>query len=439
MSGTKAFTILLSTVFLGSFLTTAVSALAATQEQIVYSFCSVSGCPDGGTPWFAGVTVDSLGNLYGTTLDGGTNGEGTVFELSPSSNGTWTQTVLYSFCSISECVDGAVPGGGVILDAQGNLYGTTGGGGSAGSDCGSLGCGTVFELTPGMNGTWTERVLHSFNGKDGYDPFSPLVFDKTGNLYGTTSSDGRYNGGTAFELIKGENGTWKTKVLHNFHDNGPDGSAPQGALILDAAGNLYGTTFLGGTGNCGCGTVFQLTLGKKGIWTEKVLHSFAWGDGANPDAGVVLDHKGNLYGTTLKGGGHYGCFASGCGTVFELVRGKQGVWKRKLLHTFKNDGADGCKPYAPVIFDESGNLYGTTAFGGPLGCNGSSYGSGTVFQLVPFANGKWAETVLYSFKNDGTDGQQPLGGLSLDAKGSLFGTTYLGGTNLDGIVFKIRP
>src|SRR5579859_4731237 len=145
------------------FLTTAVPAFAASQEQIVYSFCPVSGCPDGAYPWFSGVTFDSIGNMYGTTSSGGAQGYGTVFELMPGSNGTWSETVLYSFCSVSGCADGAEPGGGVIVDRAGNLYGTTGGGGTYGSDCGGVGCGTVFELMPDANGIWTEKVLYSFS------------------------------------------------------------------------------------------------------------------------------------------------------------------------------------------------------------------------------------------------------------------------------------
>jgi len=221
------------------------------------------------------------------------------------------EEVLHSF---GKGTDGRFPEAGLIIDSKGNLYGTTGGGGA-------YSYGTVFELTPKAGGRWTEKVLHSFNynGKDGVDPYAGLIFDTAGSLYGTTSGGGAYSYGTVFELTPKASGGWTEKVLHSFNENGNDGYNPQQAsLILDAAGNLYGTTPFGGPlGGCsglGCGTVFELTPKAGGLWTEKVLHSFNDNgtDGYDPWAGLILDTAGHLYGTTYFGG------ASGGGTVFEI-------------------------------------------------------------------------------------------------------------------------
>jgi uncharacterized repeat protein (TIGR03803 family) len=272
---------------------------------VLYSFCSWTNCTDGRQPQ-AGLIFDAAGNLYGTTAFGGyyglQTGYGTLFELTPAGGGSWTEQVVHNFNH--DFTDGDEPYAGLIVDAAGNLYGTTSGGGT-------IGYGTVFELTPTGGGTWTE-VLHSFgDGTDGLYPWAGLIFDAAGNLYGTTSEGGTYDGGTVFELTPAAGGGWTEKVLHSF-GNGNDGAYPHYAgLIFDAAGNLYGTTSGGGT--YGGGTVFELTPAGGGSWTETVLHSFGNGtDGAEPYAGLVFDAVGNLYGTTL-GGGTYNY-----GTVFEL-------------------------------------------------------------------------------------------------------------------------
>ncbi|MGA2904008.1 MAG: choice-of-anchor tandem repeat GloVer-containing protein [Candidatus Korobacteraceae bacterium] len=238
------------------------STWAATREwneKVLHSFNN-NGV-DGAEP-YAGLIFDAAGNLYGTTGNGGVNAGGTVLELTPAGGGNWAETVLYSFCSQTNCTDGANPSASLIFDAAGNLYSTTDAGGTYGD-------GTVFELTPTAGGGWTEQVLHSFNnnGTDGAYPYAGLIFDATGNLYGTTLNGGTYQCvdegcGTVFELTPTAGGGWTEQVLHNF-GNGTDGFWPYAGLILDAAGNLYGTTQLGGTGgNCGgygCGTVFELT------------------------------------------------------------------------------------------------------------------------------------------------------------------------------------
>jgi uncharacterized repeat protein (TIGR03803 family) len=352
-------------------------------EKVLYRFCSASNCTDGANP-IAGLIFDSAGNLYGTTSAGGQpncGGCGTVFELTPGADGKWTEKVLYRFCSASNCTDGAIPYGGLIFDSAGNLYGTTNGGGSLSGNCPQQGCGTVFEVTPGADGKWTEKVLHNFT----------------------------------------------------FGSQAYDGSTPEfGSLIFDKAGHLYGTTFYGG--RCiypgGCGTVFQLTHHAKGGWTERVIYSFqADGrDGYAPYSGLILDAAGNLYGTTYGGGRSSNLRCLGCGTVFQLTPGAHGRWKEKVLHSF--NGNDGSGPAGSLIFDAAGNLYGNTNHGG-------AYDRGTVFRLNPKANGNWTETI-YSFKT-GNDGDYPDAGLIFDSAGDLYGTTYGGGTHDGGIVYEIRP
>jgi uncharacterized repeat protein (TIGR03803 family) len=221
-------------------------------ENVLYRFCSVSGCADGSYPE-AGLTLDAAGNLYGTTSAGGPGGVfgGFVFELIPGKNGKWTETLLYTFCSISNCTDGAFPLAGLIFDSAGNLYGTTAVGGD--SSCGVRGCGTVFRLAPGGNGHWTENVLHSFHGgTDGAGPYDAVIFDAAASLYGTTISDS-HNMGTVFKLGQ-VNGQWINTVLFNFKSW--KGSYPYDGVTFDGVGNLYGTT-AGGGANSG-GTVFEI-------------------------------------------------------------------------------------------------------------------------------------------------------------------------------------
>jgi len=323
--------------------------------------------------------------------------------------------------------DGSAPVGGVIFDSAGNLYGTTAGGGN--SCFGGVGCGTVFELSP-KGGAWTETVLYRFNsGTDGAYPLAGMIFDRAGNLYGTTEFDGTYGCGAVFELSPTGGGNWAEKVLYNFANSATDGCAPQAGLILDAAGNLYGTTTFGGNLSCytyraGCGTVFELIPQTGGIWTEKVLHFFTGKDGAEPYyAGVVFDGAGNLYGTTFAGG------SRGFGTVFELTPKSHGHWVEKVLHTF-NLGKDGVQPWSGLCIDAAGNLYGTTYAGG-------SSGYGTIFEVSPHGK-NWTEKVIHAFSNNGTDGYQPEGNsLILDRAGNLYGTTTWGGAV--GAAFELTP
>lgn len=307
---------------------------------------SLAGTPDAEDP-YAGLTRDKAGNFYGTTLYGGTmGGFGTVFKLRPGGK----ETVLYSFAGTP---DGEDPRSVLLRDASGNLYGTTQYGGTNG------GFGTVFELS--AKGKLT--LLHSFAGTpDGEDPYAGLLRDKAGNFYGTTQYGGTNGGfGTIFKLsAKG-----KLTLLHSFAGT-PDGVNPLAGLLRDAAGNLYGTTYYGGS-NGGFGTVFKLS--PKGKLT--LLHSFAgMPDGQNPYARLIRDPAGNFYGTTFYGG------TFGYGTVFKL----NPTGKLTIMHSF-NPSPDGSHPIAGLILDKAGNLYGTTSDGGDLNCGFS--GCGTVFKITP--------------------------------------------------------
>ena len=373
---------------------------AAQTFTEIYPFNTTSDLADGGYPE-AGVAVDANGNLYGTAFFGGTgagcdiyfNGCGVVYQVAPGG----TETVLHSF---GGALDGWNPTANLVLDAKGNLYGTTPYGGAYGN-------GSVFEV----NAAGQETILHSFaGGSDGARPNAGLTWDSSGNLYGTTQYGGNgcssnaHGCGTVFEISSAAQET----VLYAFAD-GIDGASPLSGVALDSAGNIYGTTWLGGTYNFG--TVFEIDHGGG----ERVLYSFAGGnDGANPIGGLVFDLAGNLYGITPAGG------ADTCGVIFEVdVAGDE-----EVIYTFTG-GLDGADPYATLIVDASGNLYGTTPAGG-VG------GAGTVFE---FSGGSL--NVLYGFS--GTyDGSTPMGSLARDAAGNLYGTAVQGGTNGWGDVFEIQ-
>jgi uncharacterized repeat protein (TIGR03803 family) len=383
-------------------------ALAQT-TAVLHSF-SNNG-KDGYNPW-ANLVFDSSGNLYGTTAFGGASSCGTAFELSPLAGGGWTEKILRAFNN----TDGCSPYGGLVLDAAGNLYGTT-------RDGGNYGNGTAYELTPSAGG-WTEKVLHSFqaNGTDGYGPTDTLILDPSGSLYGTTAAGGTHAGGTIFKLTPTISGGWSEKVLYNLAPG--TGNYPTAGVVFDSFGNLFGTTQVGGTYNYG--TVFELKP-TPGGWAEKTLHHFNQDgvDGFFPTAGVILDASGNLYGTTPSGG------RSDQGIVFELSPTPGGTWIEKFLHSFTDTTSDGGAPFGGLVLDASGNLYGTTNGGGLSN-------DGIVFELTPVSGGGWNETVLLNFNGSG-DGQQPYAGLIFDASGSLFGTAVSGGPHGAGTVFEIKP
>jgi uncharacterized repeat protein (TIGR03803 family) len=373
-------------------------AVAEAQTYtVLYNFCSQNNCSDGAGS-VSGLIGDSSGNLYGTTTQGGNptcgNGCGVVFKLAP--NGT--ETALHAF----DGRDGQYADSSLIMDASGNLFGTTATGGGAGS-C-NMGCGVAFEIAP--NGT--ETVLHAFSGgNDGGYPSGALIADKKGNLYGLTQNGGANGVGALFKIAS--NGT--ETVLYSFAD-GNDGAYPVGGLIADKKGNLYGAT--AGGGPSGEGTVFKLAPDG----TETVLYAFTGAaDGGVPNAGVISDKTGNLYGTT-----QYDSTFSG--VVYMIA--PSGV--ETVLYTFcsQQNCEDGYDPMASLVRDKKGNLYGTTYY---AGANGNG---GTVFKVTP----QGVETTLHSFdagSGDGYDSQSNL----LKVKGTLYGTTWTGGTNQAGTVFSV--
>jgi uncharacterized repeat protein (TIGR03803 family) len=384
----------------------------------LYSF---AGQPDGANPR-GDLVLDPSGNLYGTTLNGGTSNQGTAFKLDT----TGKETVLHSFAGSP---DGAFPLAGLIRDAAGNLYGTTANGGPTGT-------GTVFKLDTGS----TETVLYSFTNlhPDGANPFADLFADAAGNFFGTTTKGGVSNNGAVFKLDPAGTET----LLYSF-TGPPDGAAPKRVLIQDAAGNLYGTASGGGLGPCFtianepptpptkvfCGTVFAIDA----AGNETVLYKFTGQpDGAVPLSGLIRDASGNLFGTTYQGGtGH--CEESGtnpvalptvtgCGTIFMLDT----AGEETVLYSFAGE-PDGALPLAGLVRDAAGNFYGTTFIGG-------ASGAGTVFKLDTMG----AETVLYSFTG-GPDGGHPEAGLQVDTAGNLYGTTNDGGAAGVGTVFELTP
>lgn len=372
----------------------------------IYSF---GGGLDGGNA-ATQLVFDANGNAYGTTVQGGNAGCGTVFRLHPAANGRWRETVLYNFSCYA---DGKNPHGGVIRDAQGNLYGTTTAGGlSAG--CTGDGCGVVFRVAPGGG----ESVLYTFQGKaDGYGPGSPPAFDSGGNLYGTAPDGGRYAHGVVFALAR-SGGTWQYKVIHHF-TGGYDGSTGSlGALFVDAAGTLYGVTELGGSH--GAGVAYAMNRSGTG-WNFATVYAFKGSpDGANPYGGLI-EKSGKLYGTTYFGG------ARGAGSVYELTPGARPYGER-VVYSFKG-GYDGGQPTSTLLSGPAGALYGTTSMGGGTSCD-----CGAVFSL---ARETFMESVLHRF-GGGHDGQNPYYGLTQFGS-TLYSSAVVGGTSGNGTIFAIAP
>jgi len=360
--------------------------------NILYSF---GAQPDGELP-YAGLVQDANGNLYGTTIEGGATGNGTVFKLDANGN----ETVLHSFTG----ADGSEPIAPLIIDFSGNLYGTTAGGGTGDS-------GTVFKVD--ASGQYS--VLHSFSSlnSDGFFPYAPLVLDGNGNLYGTTWLGGTSDGGTVFKLDPSGNET----ILHSF-TGVDDGVNPYSGLVRDSAGNLYGTAREGG------GNIFGAVYKLDASGNETVLYGFKGppNDGSYPQTGLVRDSAGNLYGTTSEGGngpcGPDPTKPIGCGTVFKLdANGNETV-----LYSFQDLGPRGFSDRpSGLLMDNSGVLYGTTGTG-----------NGTIFAIASAGNA----IVLYSFTGVNGDGSFPQASLIFDPNGNLLGTTAEGGANGVGTVFK---
>jgi len=399
-------------------------AAEASSSKIIYSFV---GGADGAYPE-SDLIVDAAGNLYGTTNRGGT-GCGTVFELTRTKDG-WTHQVLYSFGNASS--DGCGPTAGLVFDSAGNLYGTTAGGGSSGS-------GTVFKLAGNSHGGWTESILYSFTGSngDGASPNTDLVFDSQGNLYGTTSGGGQnyrggcYSGcGIVFRLTPNSNGTWTESTIYAFAGV-PDGGNPASSVVLDANENIYGTTAYGGTQTCdkgghfsGCGSLYKLTPNSGGGWTETLPYNFHrfQGTARNPSGGLLFTADGQILGSSSIGG-------DGIGAVFKLEETKKG-WEQTVLYRFY--GPDGAYPVGRLAVGPNGKFYGATAGGG---MNSYRY-NGTVFELEQTIAG-WRERVLLSANGFAYN---PQAGPTVDSQGRVYGTfaNSNNGSNF-GAVYEIIP
>ncbi len=397
-------------------------AAVAETGNVVHVF---KNSPDGDYP-MAPLITDSKGNFYGTTHFGGAANEGTVFELSSNGKGDFTYTQIYSFAFGAR--DAEQPDGGpLLMDGSGNLFGTTMFGGNNG------GVGTVYELSPIAGGGWSEKVIYSFQccNEDAFYPLGGVVMDAAGNLYGASSNGGTHGVGTVFELSPDGSGGWTESILYSFTGNrnsGPDGAEPVAGVVFDAAGNLWGTTALGGTYLNGI--VFELSPGQGGAWKEKVIHAFSGDDGCNPAARLAVDSAHNVYGTTSN---QYVVTNSciGGGTVFQLSPSSQG-WTETAIHEFSGPH-DGDIPNG-IILDSKGNIYGTTVLGGS-----SLYGE--IYKLTPTASGAWTETQVHAFKG-GSGAGLPLAGVIFGNDGMLYGTTSAyGGPNGKGVgtVYRNQP
>jgi uncharacterized repeat protein (TIGR03803 family) len=404
------------TVTLGVALILAPGAWAAGTYKILHKFTGADGSQPMGVLIF-----DTSGNLYGTTYQGGPSGDGTVFKLTKNSDGSWTESVLYSFAGGT---DGATPQAGVTFDASGNLYGTTQNGGASSA-------GTVFQLVPNSSGTWTETLLYSFTGgSDGANPFYGVTFGAAGTLYSVTSGGGAQGMGVVYKLTPNSDGSWTYGLIHSF-TGGTDGSYPLygGTLTFDKAGNLYGATSDGvdAWGNCpisnDCGSIVKLMPQSDGSWKEKVIFRFDGTHGIKPVSPVIFDSAGRLYGNANGGGGNYG-------NAFQLTLRATGKWTEHVLHVFQGN-QDGAYPFG-VVFDTSGNLYGTTFFGEDL--NGACC-YGQVFKLAP-RRWLWAKYALHRFQGPPRDGSNSGAGVVLDSAGNVYGVTENGGPNGDGVVFE---
>ena len=387
----------------------ALTAWAST-EKVLWNF---KGGSDGSEPWSNYFISDAKGNLYAATAAGGTYSAGTVFMLSPAGK----ETVLYEFKGSNG--DGSAPHGRLAFDADGEIYGTTQGGGTNGT-------GTVYRLSPKSGGGWTEKVIYNFSatGADGTAPSAGMTIAADGTMYSTTPDGGAFGAGTVFSLKKTSKG-WKQTVIQNLNGSS-NGGFPYEGLMMDTAGNLYGAAPTGGTS--GQGVIYRLSLTKKG-WVDTVLHSFTGqnGDGAGLYwIDLISDKSGNIYGATSFGG------TNGTGTVWELVYSEtKKTYSESILYEFGASGSgDGNNPYGGLAMDSKGNLYGTTLYGGPSNI-------GTFYKLTK--QGKtWKETILHSFVA-ANDGNEPTGNPYIDATGRLYGMTQTGGKSNLGIVYRITP
>ena len=406
-------------VLTGAFIFASMPAAHAQTFSVLHTF---TGGGDGWAP-YAGLTIDSAGNLYGTTSEYGAGYSGTVFQIKRK-NGAWLFSTLSDFSGNSY---GRIPEGRPVFGPGGALYGTTLYGGTGG--CTELGCGAVYSLRPpqtfcrSVSCPWGDSSVYPFPGIGALGNQPELVdpaFDGAGNLYGTTSYGGAGDSGNVFELVR-SNGAWTATSIHDF--DGSDGYLPQSGVILDPQGNVYGTAFQGGPNNKG--SVYQLT-NTGSSWTFETLYAFPnAADGSNPVGALVRDRAGNLYGSTFVGG------VNGGGTIFELSP-SGGGWNFTVLYSITGTGGNP-GPLTALTLDAAGNLYGTNYLAG-------AFGYGSVFKLTN-NHGTWSYTDLHDFTG-GSDGSYPISEVVMDANGNLYGTASGGGSLPQcrcGVVWEIAP
>jgi uncharacterized repeat protein (TIGR03803 family) len=384
----------------------------AASSNIVYSF---AGDEDGEYA-DSELALDASGNIYGTTVQGGDFSAGTVFQITPSG----AHTVLYSFTGGG---DGGEPYKGVVIDSQGNLYGTTVVGGLSLGPCIDSGCGVVYKVSQ-SGGKWTQSVIYSFTGgDDGFGPGGALVFDSHGNLDGMTPTGGANGLGTVFQLQPTASGPWQLRLLHTFAGGNDGATGSAGRLLIGPKGDLFGVATAGGVN--GAGTVFGLTPVTQGEWTSTTLYSFQGLSAAGfPYGGLVFDGQGSFFGTTYYDG------ANDLGTIYRLEF-QHGAWHESTVHNFAG-GADGSGPIATLAADASGNLYGTTSEGG------TACSCGTIFKLTRMPHRQWAYSVVYRFRG-APDGAFPYNGLILNSSGTFFGATTQGGASDEGAIYQFTP
>lgn len=385
------------------------AASASTRQSVVFAF---TGGGDGGNA-ATSVTFDAAGHAYATTVTGGSFGCGTVDKFTPTTTGLWHEATLWSFTCFR---DGKNPHGGVTLDAQGNIYGTTVSGGTA--PCAGDGCGTIFRINAmGL------QTLYDFKGlADGFGPGGAVVLDKAGNLYGSTPDGGAHHVGVVYQLSHSGLG-WTLKVIHAFTGGTDGGVGSLGPLLVDASGDILGIAELGGAH--GAGVVFKITPGTGGTFAYHTIYAFkGMPDAAFPYGGVIEDSAGEIFGTTYFGG------KSGNGAVYELQPGPGSpAYTERVLHSFAG-GTDGANPTTTLVFDRVGDLFGTTSAGG------NTCGCGTIFRISHLTG---IYSIPHRFGAAMSDGAYPYYGLTPDPSGKLFTSTVAGGTHSQGTLYGIIP
>lgn len=391
-----------------------IAAHAAATTDVIYSFEEENGEYPA-----TELVLDADGNLYGTATSGGDFNAGLVFKLSPDGFGGWTSTVLHHFTGLA---DGLNPYGGVAIDAQGNLYGTTTAGGNGGI-CAEDGCGVLYKLTRSGD-AYSFSVIHDFTGgDDGWGAGGQPALDSRGNVYGTTPNGG-VNGVGVIYQVRPVGGGYAFRVLHAFTGGADGATGGLGRILVRGDRTLYGIATVGGAH--GAGVAYRMRLRANGDWQFRTIYAFRGApDAGSPYGGLTADEDGNLYGTTYYDG------ANGYGTVYQLSR-SGGTWTERVLHSF-GGGIDGNNPSTNLVFDARGNLYGTTAEGGAPGCD-----CGTIFRLSQDDVGNWSERIMYRFQGV-PDGGYSYYSLAPDRAGNFYGATVHGGENNDGAIYRFTP